>query len=135
MATQKLFLSLFLTSFAVASAASDGWTDVFSRSDSEEYLAKTGSFEVTTTKGGDEVASVIGRVKSIKDKTITVEKWYVKTDDCAKGYGKLVTLSVSGEYKYDNSFAENDGSVGSTIAELICGVHKRIKEDEEKMGI
>ena len=132
----RIFASfLILASTATTARAADGWTDVIASSGKTEYTVKIDSFEVAKTKGGDEVASVIGRARDIMDKTIAVEKWYVKTYDCGKGYGKLVTLTVSGDYKYENSFVENDGSVGGAIADLICDVHNGMKEDAEERSI
>ena len=136
MATRKfasLILAASFTSTAVAS--DDGWTVVFAKTDTNEYTMKVDSFEVTTTKGGDEVASVIGRDMDTKKNRVTVEKWYVKTTDCTKGYGTLVILSITGEYKYESSFVEKDGSIGAAIADVICGVHKGLKEEAAKKSL
>lgn len=106
----------------VASAAgAEEWLDVASAKDMK-FEARSGSFERSRTKGGKAVAAVLGRARDLKSTDITFEKWYVSEDDCIRGYGKLVTLTMNGEYKYETDYVAKGGNIASAIGDFVCGV-------------
>lgn len=108
------------------------WLNV-SNSDENAYDIKTGSLEELKTKGGVDVAIVIGRVSNRKTRQIDLEKWYVSVADCDRELGKLVTLDLDGKYKFENDFVFEGGSVASRIAEMICGsLAIRVKTRQNK---
>ena len=113
------FILILASNFA---SADEEWIDVASSKSGSTILSiKSGSLEFTETKGGTTIALVVGRDSNQKTSQITLEKWYVSAIDCKNKMGKLVTLSISGEYKYENDFVFSGGSVASSIAEAICG--------------
>ena len=124
--------------YSVGHAQTNGWLSVASSSDERvRKEAKTGSFELNTNKGGDEIAVVTGRSLNgpRANPTIALEKWYVRTIDCKRGQGKVVVLTLSGEYKYENDFLREGGTIASGMAEFICDVHAIVLESRNKKGI
>lgn len=126
-----LALLLFLVS---PSYAKKEW-GVVADSDTHIFSIKYSTLELTTNKAGDDVAAAIGRGVSKKNKTILVEKWYVRTADCDAGYGKLVTLSTDGTFKYENDFALDGGNVASSMADGLCYFYKLVKKKRDENGI
>lgn len=132
---QLTLLALLVSTASLAIASdSDKWVKV-GELDIGIFSIKKDSFENTTTRGGDRIAVVIGRSLSTKTKQISLEKWYVRVADCYSGHGQLATLTIDGEFKYENSWVEDGGSIASSIASVICGVHKWIADENEKKGI
>lgn len=128
-----LALLVSTTGLAIASD-SDSWVTV-DELDTDTFSIKRDSFENTTTRGGDQVAVVIGRLISKKTTQVTLVKWYVRVTDCYSGHGKLVTLSIDGEFKHENPWVEDGGNIASRIASVICMVHKRIADENNGKGI
>jgi hypothetical protein len=125
--------SLFvLFSLLSAFAYAQEWIPL-SGTDELSWEGLTQSREIVTNKGGKQVYVLIGRVVNKKTKAITPEKWYVTTDDCENGMGKIVTLDMSGNYKYENDFLIGSGNVASSLAGMLCyEVTKRKKENAAK---
>lgn len=119
---------------SVSASGSDKWVTV-SETDTETFSIKKDSFEHTTTKGGEEIAVVIGRTLSTKTKQVLLEKWYVRSADCRTGHGQLATLSVDGDFKYENPWVEDGGTAASSIAGVICSVHERVRQEEESKSL
>lgn len=119
-------------------AGAPGWTEVAanaSRTAVKEI--KDGSFEVSQNKSNEEIAVVTGRTLSGSQTSpsIALEKWYVRTGDCQRGEGKIVTLRLDGEFKYDNDFLLDGGTVASGVAEIICLIHTRQAENRRKKSL
>ena len=55
-----------------------------------------------------------------RTKVYSFVQWYVSIADCKAGYGKLVTLDMNGNVRYDNDFVNTGGSVASELAEMLC---------------
>jgi hypothetical protein len=127
-------------SFALVGTAvladNDAWIAI-SGTKKHLYEVKRGSFERTTNKAGEEIGLVVARQTSQLDdpKQITLEKWYVRTSDCQRGMGKLVTLTLNGDFSYENDFIIDGGTVASTNAQTICEVLQLNKEAARKKGI
>jgi hypothetical protein len=128
-------LSLALVGTAVL-ADNDAWITV-SSTKKHLYEVKRGSFERTTNKAGEEIGLVIARQTTQLDdpKQITLEKWYVRASECQRGMGKLVTLTLSGEFSYENDFIIDGGTVASANAQAICDVLQMNKEAARKKGV
>lgn len=105
------------------STHADNWIPT-ANSDSADFSILKGSFIVSKNKAGEEVATVTGRIRGTATKTVVLEKWYVKTADCAQKQGKIVTVDMDGKFKYENDFVFEAGSIASVNAELICIVYK-----------
>ncbi|MEW9840569.1 MULTISPECIES: hypothetical protein [Pseudomonas] len=112
-------ISLFLS---FSAAAGTNWISLGSTNDGLKWEGKPGSFEFTTTKNKAAVALIAGRVVNSKTSDIQLYKWYVSVADCNNNMGKLVSLSVGGEYEFDSDFMFGSGNVSSSIAEFICAV-------------
>lgn len=111
----------FLLSFS-ASAEPD-WINLGESKDGRlKWEAKPGSFEFSTNRNKDAIAVIAGRVVNSKTSDISLNKWYVSATDCKNKMGKLVTLSISGEFEFDTDFMYGGGNIGSGIAEFICAV-------------
>lgn len=88
--------------------------------DTTKWEGRVGSREFSKTRGGKEIVVAAGRVINKKTTTIEFEKWYVSVEDCEAQQGKLVTLDMSGKYKYETDFVSKGGSVASMLAEMLC---------------
>ena len=101
--------------------ADKNWISLVS-ADGSKWEAKAGSFEFSKNKSDVPIAVLAGRIVSSKPSKIDLHKWYVSAGDCKNEMGKLITLSVSGEYQFENDFLFESGSVASYIAKFICDV-------------
>jgi hypothetical protein len=100
-----LLLSYAILQLSISAAyADDGWITVAASNDGMTWQAKAGSLEFTQTKGGTPIAVVTGRVTQQSTYSIMVEKWYVPISECVAEQGKLVTLNISGDFKYETDF-------------------------------
>lgn len=116
-----LIASVFAVSVIGGASAEEQWYDVAASNDGTEYSVKAGSFSIANTKAGTEVALVVGR--AVSGNRIDVEQWYVTVQDCHQEMGELVTLSVSGDFKFGNEFVFGAGNIASGIAELVCNLN------------
>ncbi|AWA38377.1 MULTISPECIES: hypothetical protein [Pseudomonas] len=105
-----------------SASAEKSWIGLATSDDGTKWEAKTGSFEFSKNKSGVPIAVIAGRMVSTKPTKIDLNKWYVSAGDCKSKMGKLITLSVSGEYKFENDFLFESGNVASSIAKFICDV-------------
>lgn len=125
---------------SLAVADNESWVPVASiKSTGTEFSIKKGSGELLQNKAGESIYVVVGRDHSKKDSRVELQKWYVRAQDCQSKQGQLVSLSLKGEFLFENDFVFNAGSVASTIAEAICGAFeynlKQQAEEEDKKGI
>jgi hypothetical protein len=107
-------------SFSASAGAS--WISLASSDDGTKWEAKPGSFEFSKNRNDAAIAVLAGRVVSSKPYEVSLHKWYVTGTDCKNKMGKLITLSVGGDYQYENDFIFDSGNVASAIAEFICTV-------------
>lgn len=89
-------------------------------SNTDKWEGHAGTRTRTTTRAGDEVVVAEGRVTNRLAHTIAFEKYYAKVDDCRTGSGKLVTLDMAGNYKFETDFVLHGGNVASSLAEMLC---------------
>lgn len=123
-------ITLCASTYAYAQAE---WIDIASHNDGTKWAVQAGSLELSKTKGGVSIAVVVGRISNPNTSSITLNKWYASASDCSKKMGKIVTLDVGGDYKYENDFVIGAGNIASSIAEAICGAADyRIKEKNAK---
>jgi len=115
-------VSAILSLLSCSVSAETSWISLVSSSDGSKWEAKPGSFEFSKNKSDVAIAVLAGRVVSPKPTKIDLHKWYVSAVDCNNKMGKLVTLSVSGEYQFENDFIFESGNVASYIAKFICDV-------------
>lgn len=128
---KRIISGLFL--FAVCSSAmADNWVLTASNSN-DVYSIQKGSFSVINNKNGEEIAVVTGKTYDKKTKHINLVKWYVTTADCSNKQGKLITLSLSGEYKFENDFVSGAGSMASVTAETICYVFEQTESNKKSI--
>jgi len=127
-----LALAALLYSFPAISA-DNTWVTI-AETDGGKWQIKSGSLEFTSNKSNVAIAVVIGRTIS-KKQQIDLYKWYVTAPDCKAGMGQLVSLSLQGEFKFENDFVEDGGNIASAVAEIICGAAKMQIEASEKKGI
>lgn len=125
------FLLVAASSFAMAD---DGWIPAASN-DQVEFSIKKKSGEITKNKAGDDIFVVVGRVLDKKSGKINLEKWYVKYSDCLNKQGQIVTLTLGGDYQYENDFVFGAGSIASSNAELICAGYEYVINKNNEKGI
>lgn len=101
------------------SYAVQDWLEITS-TDAGIWEGRAGTREYATTRGGLPIVVANGRVRWIKDKSIDLVRWYVTVQDCKKGYGKVVTLDMSGNFRWENDYVKNGGTVASAIGEMLC---------------
>ena len=126
--------------FIVAASASaqdredSAWTK-FGLTDKSEFSFRNGSFEISQTKGGKTVASLIVQSKYKPTDTIDYRKWYVSADDCLAGIGKVVFLKTDGTYLYENDYVSEGDSIASSGGDIICAVYKAALAEQSEKGI
>ncbi|HVL10481.1 MAG TPA: hypothetical protein VM512_15170 [Burkholderiaceae bacterium] len=115
-------------------AQNDSWVLIARSTDAiTEWSIQKGSFESITTKGGKPISVVVGRTTDKRTKEVDLAKWYVTDADCDRGLGTIVTLSVTGAFRFENPFVKDSGSIASSIADAICDVRGlQLKAREEK---
>lgn len=124
-------IAISLSSGASAADSSE-WVRIANNSDGTLiYSGKKGSFELTTTKGGEDIAVIVGQTEDESTKNVVYMKWYVTTADCEAGLGKLVVLKVGGEYNFETDFVSGGQNIASGIADSICAVY-RSKQSAKK---
>lgn len=135
----KYYTLLYGAIFLLASTQSlaetkSEWINIAeSSSDGSKWDMKAGSFEFSKTKGGTAIAVVVGRVVNKKSTEISLYKWYVSAEDCKNKMGKVVSLGVDGEFKFENEFVFDSGNISSAMAEGVCSVADYlIKEANDK---
>lgn len=111
-------------------AFSQDWIQL-SETDDFLFEVRTGSYQSARTKSGTPISVLTGRSKNKKTGVVDFEKWYVTTEDCLKGSGKLVTLSLNGDFKFDSDYLRKGGTVASSIGDLVCDVQKA----QDKRGL
>lgn len=126
-----ILAAIFLTTVVNAQSK---WVNI-GNTDESEWDIQAGSFEESKTKGGVPIAVVVGRVTQKKTKQINVLKWYVSVADCNNKMGKLVALNIDGTYRYENDVVFGAGSIGSSVAEMICAAYEQHVEDRRKKGV
>ena len=108
--------------FSCYSSAEIKWISLAETDGGIKMEAMPGSFEFSTNKSNTAIAVLTGRQVDLKSKQIDLRKWYVSAVDCNNKMGKLVTLTVSGDYRFENDFVYDGGNVASAIAGFICDV-------------
>lgn len=135
-----LTLGLLLTLqplFAQETAKEDSqWIYIAKNSENTDtYSAKKGSFEITSTKSGTEIALILGQIENHKNNKFKYNKWYVATSDCERGMGKIVILKVNGDYDFESDFVADGNNIASGIADFICSVYKLYKKQKQGKGV
>jgi len=116
-----------------ASPAQSEWIPITQDSDGVQfYSGKRGSYELTTTKAGIQVALFLGQVEDKKKKSVSYSKWYVSTADCDAGLGKLVVLKLNGDFDFESDFVAKGSNIASGIADAICSVYQA--DAKKKLG-
>lgn len=130
----KLIVAALLMAAPFLAFAQDNWIPV-SNSQYGEGFALKGSYVLTKNKVGEEIAVITGKTDVKATSTIDLEKWYVRVADCRRKQGKLVALTMDGEFKYDSDFVYGAGSVGSAKAEFVCGVYEYQRQEKADKGL
>jgi hypothetical protein len=145
-ATKQQISAAILTALTISTSAAeaatprkennDEWVFVAENNDSTHiYSGKKGSFEITTTKSGIEVAMIVGQTENKRDETVIYNKWYVSTSDCEAGIGKLVVLKIDGSFSFESDYVSGGKNVASTIADTICQIYRVSLEDRQGKSI
>ncbi|MFL6716198.1 MAG: hypothetical protein ACJ8G3_07545 [Burkholderiaceae bacterium] len=100
-----------------------------------ELYAQPGSFAFSKNRKSDPIAVVTGKSVDKITGQVDLEKWYVRLTDCVAKQGKLVSLTIGGEFKYDNDFVFGSGTIGSSAAKLICDVVTYTAEEKRNKSL
>jgi hypothetical protein len=101
------------------------WIQIAESADSEATVqARRNSFEIAKNQSGVPIATITVQITLRSTSRLEYLKYYVTTADCSAGEGKLVAVSTTGAYKFENDFVSGGASVGSNIADIICGLYK-----------
>ena len=115
----KKLVSIFVfLTLSLPLLADESWIYIASSAESIWY-GQPGSFEEVNTKAGVPIAAILGKIQNTKTSHIDLYKWYVSLSDCERNLGKLVTLDIDGNYRFDNDYVKGSGNVASQIAEFI----------------
>lgn len=127
---------LFLAAASAGAQDREGsaWTR-FGLTDKAEFSLRNGSFEVSQTKAGKTVASIIVQSNHKPTDTIEYRKWYVSAEDCLAGIGKVVILKTDGTYLYENDYVSEGDSVASSGGDIICAVYKADLAEKSEKGL
>ena len=97
--------------------------------------ALRGSYELSANKSGEQVAVITAKSNDNKGGRIHLHKKYVRTKDCIAEQGKIVSLTMDGEFAYENEFVFGAGSIATSIAETICGIYNQDRQTKDGKGI
>jgi hypothetical protein len=119
------FLALiFFGAITPFKAAAADWVTIAAagKNNSTLWQGRAGSFREDTSKSGNTIYVILGRITKKQSATITFHQWYVDENVCSSGRGKLTTTDISGNYEYDNDIILGGGTIASSIADIICGI-------------
>lgn len=129
------FCGTLIAAYAQQKPESD-WVLIAQNSDDTKfYSGKRGSYELATTRGGTQIAVILGQTEDKKSKNVTYGQWYVTTSDCEAGLGKLVILKLSGEYEMEADYISKGKNIASAIGDVICGIYLSNKKKQESKGM
>ena len=143
MALSKSIVTVVMSLAFSASMASESssketpeWFVITNSSDNTKiYSGKSGSLEITSTKSGVPVVTIIGQIEDKTNSEFQYNKWYVPVDDCRKESGQMAILSISGDYIDEVGFVLGGNNIASGIANVICGGYDIKKKDIEGKGL
>lgn len=121
----KIAAMTLLASAALTAQAND-WVPL-SETESNTWEGRAGTRVEGQTRNGTPVIKAAGRIFDRRLKTYEFVQWYVSINDCKQGFGKLVTLDMSGNFRFDNDYVDKGGSVASSLAAMLCAP---VKEQE-----
>lgn len=121
-------LILLSVSFCVGAQETKPWTK-FGETTTRDWSFRNGSFELAKTTSGKEVATLLIQVQERSTTITDYYKWYVTADDCARGRGYLVTLSVNNDYVSEAAFVSKGESMAANGADLLCAIYSKVKND------
>lgn len=130
-ASLTLFLVLSAPAFAQEAAH---WTQ-FGDTASRQWHFRNGSFEVMHSDIGKRGGALIVQMENKATHLVDYFKIYVTEEDCARGYGTLVTLSLNNEYITDTSFVSHGESISASGADLLCAVYNKAKSERAEKDI
>ncbi|MDE2371283.1 MAG: hypothetical protein KGN16_20100 [Burkholderiales bacterium] len=110
----------------IPSPEPNDWTGV-AKDEDVEYAARDSTFKYIVLASHARAATVLFKQTSTqshsRNLTSELSVGYVTTKDCAQGYGALGQLSMdAGVTIRSDSYAANDGSVYSKMADHICAL-------------
>lgn len=115
---------LFLALISSVSAYADDWIYLIGNSAATiEWYGLKKSYELRTNKNGDEIVVWTEKENDKNTRQITVQKLYVKTEDCLKKQGKAVVVNMDGEFRFDYDFIFGVETVGAYRAEQLCKIY------------
>lgn len=132
---KRLLVSLIAIGAASSSFGQPSpWVTVVTAENNVTYEFKTGSFELSKNGAGETIGAVISRT-TMPDRSIRLNKKYVRTTECEAGQGKIVTLNLSGEFAYDNDFLFQGGTIASSLAEMLCVLLAMDRDERRKKSM
>ena len=135
---KHIYILIALTAYTCAGSswAQERWIKVEeSRDGSYLVHALRGSYALSSTKNGEQIAVITTKSNNKKNGQVSLEKKYVRTKDCVAEQGKVVSLTMDGDFSYENSFIFGAGSVATSIAETICGIYTMNQQEKDGKGI
>lgn len=112
-------VAVTLVACTALTAQANDWIPL-SETESNTWEGRAGTRVEAQTRNGTPVIKAAGRILDRRSQTYQFVQWYVSIDDCKQGFGKLVTLDMSGNFRFDNDYVEKGGSVASTLAAMLC---------------
>lgn len=117
--TIKKFLAAITLTFCSITATAQQWVEL-AKTDETVFYVQVNSFTATENDGGTKVIAAIGKTFGINSNRVDVLIWYVPITDCITGRGKFYVLDSNGKPRSNHDFVFQNGTVSSTIAEIIC---------------
>ena len=106
-----ILIALTTSTCVGSSWAQERWIKVEeSRDGSFLVHALRGSYALSSNKNGEQIAVITTKVNNKKNGQVSLEKKYVRTKDCVAEQGKLVSLTMDGDFSYENNFIFGAGS-------------------------
>ena len=120
MIIKKLLAAIAFTLCSITANAQQ-WVEI-AKTDETVFYIQANSFTATENDGGTRVIAAIGKTFGINSNRVDVLIWYVPVSDCIAGRGKFYVLDSNGKPRSNHDFVFQNGTVSSTIAEIICRV-------------
>ena len=131
-----LLAAAIITIISTSIFAESEWVNIAASSDyNTEWDALAGSLEFSKTKGGTPIALLVGRVTTKNTSKIELYKWYVSSADCKRKMGKIVSLGIDGDFKFENDFVFGSGNIATSMAESVCGAAEYNLRETNNKGL
>lgn len=122
-----LALLLFVASCAHAPAQTytGKWVNIVKTDDAIFDVDASSWRYDKSDKTHEPVSAIVVRAQYLSTHTTSVYQSFVPLKDCDRGYGFVNSTNLSGKFLFQNEFNLGGPTAADTIADVLCGLHRR----------